>query len=258
VPTRVSIIIPTLNEEAALVQTLRCLMVLEPAAWEILIVDGGSVDKTIALAQAAQKEFSSKGLSSKTSFQVIYSQQAGRSIQMNQGAEIATGDVLCFLHADTLVPPDLIAVIQHTLSNPTIACGGFISLMAGKHNTRWSISFHNYLKTYYAPLLFRPHLFFFKGLRLLFGDQVMFCRRNTFWECGGFDANLPIMEEADLCLKLVKYGRICLINRVVQSSDRRVEKWGVLKANFIYSYIGFLWGIGVSAQSLKRFYEEIR
>ena len=129
--------------------------------------------------------------------------------------------------------------------------------MAGEKTTRWGVSLHNWLKTYYAPLLFRPHLFF-RGLRLLFGDQVMFTRSADFWECGGFDSNLPIMEEADLCLKLVRRGRIRLVNRIVQSSDRRVAHWGFFKATAIYLYIGFLWGIGVSPQYLKQFYKDIR
>ncbi|MBD2034916.1 TIGR04283 family arsenosugar biosynthesis glycosyltransferase [Phormidium sp. FACHB-592] len=242
---RVSIIIPTLNEAAALGRTLRCLSVLDPPAWEILVVDGGSRDETTAIAASI-------------SATVIHSEQAGRSIQMNRGAEAATGEILCFLHADTLVPDDLVTVIERTLGNPAIACGGFISLMTGTETTRWGVSLHNYLKTYYAPLLFHPYLFTFKGLRLLFGDQVMFCRREAFWACGGFDPALPIMEEADLCLKLLPHGRIRQVNRVVQSSDRRVAKWGALKATAIYLSVGFLWGMGASATTLKRFYEDIR
>jgi rSAM/selenodomain-associated transferase 2 len=242
---RVSIILPTLNEAASLGRTLRCLSLLDPPAWEVLVVDGGSQDETVAITTAI-------GVT------VIASEQTGRSVQMNQGAEAATGEILCFLHADTLVPDDLIAVIERTLADSTIACGGFISLMTGTETTCWSVSLHNYLKPYYAPLLVHPYLFFFKGLRLLFGDQVIFCRRSDFQACGGFDPALPIMEEADLCLKLTRYGRIRQVNRVVQSSDRRVATWGVLKATAIYAYIGFLWGMGVSATFLKRFYEDIR
>jgi rSAM/selenodomain-associated transferase 2 len=240
-----SIVIPTLNEAPCLGGTLRCLRLLEPPPAEIIVVDGGSQDETITIAR-------NYGISA------IFSPQAGRAIQMNQGAKAATGELLCFLHADTLVPPDLVTLIEMTLADSQVVCGGFISLMAGENTTRWGLSFHNYLKTYYAPLLFRPHLFFFKGLRLLFGDQVMFCRRTDFWQCGGFDPNLPIMEDADLCLKLVRRGRIRLLNRVVQSSDRRVAKLGVLKANAIYVWVGFLWGLGVSAIYLKRFYDDIR
>ncbi len=242
---RVSIIIPTLNEAACLERTLRQLSILNPAAWEILVVDGGSQDETVAIA-----------LTSKT--RLISSTTAGRSVQMNLGAQTATGDILCFLHADTLVPDDIVSVIQTTLCDRKIVGGGFISLMAGSHQTRWGFSLHNYLKTYYAPLLFRPHLFL-KGLRLLFGDQVIFCRRTDFLECDGFDAELPIMEEADLCLKLVRRrGKIKLVNRIVESSDRRVANWGELKAITIYLTIGFLWGFGVSARYLKQFYEDIR
>ncbi|MGB3642580.1 MAG: glycosyltransferase, partial [Rivularia sp. (in: cyanobacteria)] len=89
-------------------------------------------------------------------------------------------------------------------------------------------------------------------------DQVMFCRRNDFWDCGGFDRALPIMEDGDLCLKIARKGSIRLVNRVVLSSDRRVAKWGAIKANAIYLYIGFLWGIGVDTNYLKKFYQDIR
>ncbi|MCY7272176.1 MAG: TIGR04283 family arsenosugar biosynthesis glycosyltransferase [Phormidesmis sp. CAN_BIN44] len=240
----VSIVIPTLNEASSLRRTLRQLAILDPPALEVLVIDGGSQDETVAIAQTI-------GL------QVLLCDRAGRSVQMNRGANVAKGDILCFLHADTWVPDDLVAIIEQTLTDKHIACGGFISLMSGAQTTRWGISLHNYLKTYYAPLLFKPHLFL-KGLRLLFGDQVMFCRRSDFWDCGGFNEALPIMEDGDLCLRLVKKGRICQVNRVVQSSDRRVARWGSLKATAIYLYIGVLWGLGVSAAYLKRFYEDIR
>ncbi|MBD2776742.1 TIGR04283 family arsenosugar biosynthesis glycosyltransferase [Iningainema tapete] len=242
--SRVSIVIPTLNEATTLEPTLRQLTLLHPQMWEVIVVDGGSEDDTVAVAQ-------------RYGVKVLLCPQRGRSIQMNFGANAATGDILCFLHADTSVPHDLVAVIEHTLADVTAACGGFISLMAGAQTTRWGISLHNYLKTYYAPLLFKPHLFF-QGLRLLFGDQVMFCRRSDFWDCGGFDETLPIMEDGDLCLKLVTKGRIRLVNRIVQSSDRRVAKWGSWKATAIYLYIGILWGIGVPTTYLKQFYQDIR
>ncbi|WP_346289781.1 TIGR04283 family arsenosugar biosynthesis glycosyltransferase [Sphaerothrix gracilis] len=240
----VSVIIPALNEAAYLSRTLRQLSCLHPPVREVILVDGGSGDETVAIAQAA-------------GIKVIYADFPRRSHQMNLGAQQATGQFLCFLHADTQVPDDLAAVIEKTLSNPAIACGGFISLMTGPLRTHWGVSLHNFLKTYYAPLLFRPHLFW-RGCRLLFGDQVMFCPRSLFWRCGGFDAELPIMEEADLCVRLSQLGRICQVNRVVQSSNRRVAKWGPLKAHFIYLSIGCLWGLGVPAQRLKRFYEEVR
>ncbi|MBM0743437.1 TIGR04283 family arsenosugar biosynthesis glycosyltransferase [Phormidium sp. CLA17] len=241
---QVSIIIPTLNEASSLRRTLGQLTILDPPPAEVLVVDGGSQDETVAIAHLA-------------GVKVLACDRRGRSIQMNHGATLAKGNVLCFLHADTQVPDDLIAIIQRTLADQTVACGGFISLMTGPETTRWGISLHNYLKTYYAPLLFRPHRFF-GGLRLLFGDQVMFCRRFDFWDCGGFNEALPILEDGDLCLRLAKKGRIRQVNRIVQSSDRRVAHWGAWKATAIYLYVGCLWGVGVSADYLKQFYEDVR
>ncbi|HIK46919.1 MAG TPA: TIGR04283 family arsenosugar biosynthesis glycosyltransferase [Leptolyngbyaceae cyanobacterium M65_K2018_010] len=247
----VSIIIPTWNEARCLGRTLRGLRGLDPAPEEIWLVDGGSTDETVAIAQSLAQQLS-------LPLTVVSSQVPGRAIQMNLGAARASGDILCFLHADTLVPDDLITLMQTTLADRGTACGGFISLMAGPRTTRWGVTLHNTLKTYYAPLLFRPHLFFGQGLRLLFGDQVMFCRRSDFEACGGYDAELPIMEEADLCLKLCRFGRIRQINRVVQCSDRRVAALGPLKAHLIYILVGLLWSLGVPAPIVKGFYEEIR
>ncbi len=245
----VSIIIPTWNEAGCLGRTLASLHTLNPPPREVVLVDGGSTDRTVAIARA---------YGDRLPLTVLSAPARGRSAQMNLGARAAKGEILCFLHADTLVPDDLVRVVENTLANPSVACGGFIALMTGDCSIRWGISLHNALKTYYAPLLFRPHLFFVRGLRLLFGDQVMFCRQVDFLVCGGFDPTLPIMEDADLCLRLCRWGRIRQINRVVQSSDRRVAAWGGLKANTIYLMIGFLWGMGVPATILKRFYEEVR
>jgi rSAM/selenodomain-associated transferase 2 len=248
---RVSIVIPTLNEMSYLGLTLEQLSQLRPLPWQVIVVDGNSEDGTWEIIRTHQAQ--------NQTYEVIGVRSAGRgrSRQQNQGAALATGNILCFLHADTQVPQDLLAIIGQTLANPKVAGGGFISLMVGNGVTRWGISLHNFFKTYYGAFLFRPHLFI-RGLRILFGDQVLFCRTEDFRRCGGFDTNLPIMEDADLCLRLAQYGRICQVNRVVQSSDRRVRHWGEWKAMAIYMMIGFLWGIGLSGGFLKQFYEEIR
>ncbi|WP_080239723.1 TIGR04283 family arsenosugar biosynthesis glycosyltransferase [Spirosoma rigui] len=245
----ISIIIPTLNEERDLPRTLRLLQRLTPQPLEVIIVDGGSTDRTCQFADALRPCF--------RSLQIIGCAEAGRARQMNAGAAQATGDILCFLHADTALPDDALLVIQHTLNDPKTAAGGFISLMRGPSTTRWVTSFHNYIKTYYAPLLFRPRLFF-RGARLLFGDQVIFCRRGQFEAVGGYDSRMPIMEEADLLIRLVPFGRVRQVNRVVESSDRRVAAWGFWKANRIYLAIGMLWGLGYPPEKLKRWFEDVR
>ncbi|NQV10032.1 MAG: glycosyltransferase [Cyanobacteria bacterium] len=241
---RLSIIIPTLNEEAILLDTLRTVQALKPPAWEVLVVDGGSSDTTKTIARMA-------GVT------VIEAGKAGRAVQMNEGARRASGTLLCFLHADTRIPTDLVTVASGALADDAIACAGFVSLMRSDGKTRWLVSTLNLLKTHGAPLLFRPHLFI-RGFRLLFGDQVMITRRDTFWSVGGFNETLPLLEDGDLCLKLLSQGRIKLIRRLVFSSDRRVRQWGALKAIVMYLSIGILWGLGMPPSRMKRFYEDIR
>lgn len=250
---QVSIVMPLLNEATVLDRTLNSLMILDPPPQEILLVDGGSTDTTVSIARHYAEAYDQV-----TNISVVTATKRGRASQMNQGAAVAIGDILCFLHADTLVPDDLIALITQTLDPPDIVCGGFIALMCGNQITRWGMTLQNYLKTYYAALIARPYLFFCKGLRVLFGDQVMFCKKQAFWQCGGFDPALPIMEDAEFCLRIVQQGKIRLVNRIVQTSDRRLQQWGVWKATLVYHSIGWLWLMGVPAKFLKRFYEEIR
>ena len=88
----------------------------------------------------------------------------------------------------------------------------------------------------------------------------MFCRREDFNAIGGFDTAQTIMEEADLCQRMVRAGRgrVRQVNRKVWSSDRRVASWGVLKANLTFLYVGLMWGFGADPKSLARHYEDIR
>ena len=242
---RLSIIIPALNEAAALPATLASLAKLQPQPFEVLLADGGSTDETIAIAEAA-------------GIQILQSSVQGRSSQMNAGAAATSGDLLCFLHADTVLPPDFVSLAVEVLADRRTALAGFVSIMRGNKLRRLTTT-HNFLKTWYAPLLFRP-VSFFKGGRLLFGDQVMICRRADFEHVGGFDPNQIIMEEADLCLRMVRggRGRVRQVNRKVWSSDRRVAEWGPLKANLTYLRIGMLWGLGVPAERLVEHYENVR
>ena len=237
----VSIVIPMLDEAAALPRLIRVLASLDPAPLEILAVDGGSRDDSVAIAEAA-------------GWRVIRS-PAGRGIQVNTGVAAAAAPVVCVLHADTLPPDDMIAVIARVMADPRNALAGFTPLIAGE-TTRWGTSFHNWIKTWYAPLLVRPHLFL-RGVRLLFGDHAMFFRRADFLAVDGCDPGLPVMEEADLCIKLARLGRVRLINRVVHTSDRRIAAWGPLKANWIYFKVGILWAFGARGR-LERHYPHVR
>ncbi len=237
----VSIVIPVLDEAAALPRLIRVLSALHPAPAEIVMVDGCSADASVAIGQAA-------------GWRVITS-PAGRGIQVNAGVAAAHAPVVCVLHADTLPPDDMVAVIERVLADPRVVLAGFTPLITGE-KTRWGTSFHNWIKTWYAPLLVRPHLFF-RGVRLLFGDHAMFFRRADFLSVGGCDPGLPIMEEADLCIKLARLGRIRLVNRVVHTSDRRIVAWGPLKANWIYFKVGILWAFGARGR-LARHYPHVR
>lgn len=240
-----SIIIPALNEEAALPDTLASLARLSPRPHEIILSDGGSSDRTAALAEAA-------GLI------VIHGHPTGRASQMNTGAAHASGDQLCFLHADTLVPTDFVRIVERTLADRKTALGGCVSIMSGR-KLRWLTTAHNFLKTWYAPLIFRP-IGFLRGCRLLFGDQTLFCRREDFEAIDGFDSAQVIMEEADLCQRMVRAGRgrVRQVSRKVWSSDRRVAEWGSLRANLTYLYVGAMWGFGAEPKRLAQHYEDVR
>ncbi|KLI64413.1 glycosyltransferase [Aurantiacibacter marinus] len=240
--SRVSIVIPMLEEERALPALVEHIAKLDPAPAEVLAVDGGSNDRSTALAEAA-------------GWRVVQT-EAGRGRQINAGVAAAREDFVVVLHADTVPPVDMVAVIARTLSDSRISLAGFTPVLRGPEKTRWGTTAHNFAKTWYAPLLFRPHLFV-KGCRLLFGDHAMFFRQTQFLECGGCDPEAKVMEEADLCIRMTRFGRVKLVLRTVETSDRRIAEWGALKANWIYLKVGFLWGIGAKKR-LERYYPDVR
>ena len=234
----VAIVIPMLNEAAALPRLLRSLAALHPPPDEVL-----AVDASVAIASAG-------GL------RVVQHDVPGRATQINRGVDEARSPLVCVLHADTLLPDDAVAVMQAVLADKRTALAGFTPLLSGPTTVRWGTSLHNWLKTWYAPLLFRP-LLFLRGGRLLFGDHAMFFRRADFLVVGGCDASLRVMEDADLCIRLCRVGRVRLVNRVVITSDRRVAAWGALRANWIYLKVGMRWGMGLR-RGLERHYPDVR
>ena len=242
---KVSIIIPTLNEKKVLPQLFSNLDQLNPQPYEILFVDGPSKDDTELLIR-------------KNVYKLIKSIGKGRALQMNEGAYRSQGDLLVFLHADTLVPANLINTVIKTLRNRKIILAGFTSIMKGDGKIRKFITIQNTLKTYFGAFLYNPFRCLCFGFRLLFGDQVMFCRKADFLKVGGFDHELPVMEDADLCLRLNKFGVIRQIRERVYSSDRRVAMLGMTKAYIRYLKIFIFWKLGASAEWLRTQYEDIR
>lgn len=238
---QVALVIPVLNEEKALPALVDLVNSLKPKPAEIIVVDGGSTDRTCELVRAAGWR--------------LIETDSGRGRQINAGAEAASARYVCVLHADTRPPADMVAVICETLADDRIALASFTPLIRGE-KTRWGTTFHNWIKTWYAPLITRPHLFFC-GVRLLFGDHAMFFRSAQFRQIGGCTPGDAIMEEADLCVKFARLGKIRMVRRWVETSDRRIAAWGPLKANWIYFKVGILWAVGARSR-LEKNYPHVR
>jgi GT2 family glycosyltransferase len=240
---RVSIVAPMVNEAAEIPRFARMVRALSPPPFETILVDGGSGDGSASLAE-------SHGL------RVIASDRKGRAAQINAGAAAAAGDILFVIHLDTEVPADACAVVEETLADPKVALAGFTPIIAGPNGRRPVSTFHNWIKTWYAPMIFRP-LSFARGLRLLFGDHAMFFRKRDFERIGGLDPRMMIMEDADLCERLARIGRVRLLRRTIVTSDRRIAAWGPLRANWIYFKVGLLWTLGLHRAADKR-YPDVR
>lgn len=241
--TAVAIVVPMLDEAPVLPRLLRCLAALDPLPAEIIVVDGGSSDASVAVARTG-------GLT-------VIEGPRGRAAQCNAGIAATTAPIVCVLHVDTWLPDDGIDVIRRTLTDQRINLGGFTAILSGPEKVRWVTSFHNWIKTWYAPLIFRPHLFL-RGGRLLFGDHAMFFRRADFDAVGGFDARMMVMEEADLCVRMAQLGRARLVNRIVLTSDRRVARWGEWRANWVYLKVGVMWGLNIKPRSQGEHYPDVR
>jgi rSAM/selenodomain-associated transferase 2 len=218
-----SIIIPTLNEEQAIVN---CLMALQPLrdCCEIIVVDGGSTDNTGLLA---------KPLADK-----VISSAKGRAIQMNAGAENAEGDVLIFLHADTFLPDDAISQISLTIANKG-QWGRFDIKLSG-----W----HPMLKVISLFMNWRSRL---TGIAT--GDQVIFVNKYLFESVGRYPV-IPLMEDIALCKKLKFISPPICMKTKVTSSGRRWEQFGVFKAILLMWSLRLRYFLGDDPQTLALLY----
>lgn len=226
---RFSIIMPVLNEEAVL-ETHLSQLIRQCAHrdYELLIVDGGSHDATVSIAQHHGH--------------VIMSLR-GRATQMNAGAAVANGDVLIFLHADTQLPDNAFEAIERTLQAPNVVAGAF------------RICF-NCDRLPYRFVAFTANLR--SSVRKSFtGDQAYFIRTSSFRAIGGYPEQ-PLMEDLEIITRLRTIGKVVLLPQYVTTSARRHEKIGLLRSVLFMWYLRTLYTFGVSAAQLQRMYIDIR
>lgn len=221
--SRVSVIIPALNEAAHIAATLESVRKCSPH--EIIVVDGGSADATCAVAQ-------------KNGATVIRSKPA-RARQMNAGAAQATGNVLLFLHADTLLPDNWMRVVTDTLEQPGVAAGSFGFRVAERFPGSWLVEWTTNLRS--------------RWFQNPYGDQTQFLRRALFEELGGY-ADLPIMEDYELNHRLRKLGRVVTSEAAVITSGRRWKRLGLVRTTLTNKMMIAGFHVGVCPHKLARFY----
>jgi len=224
---RISIVIPVLNEEKSIAETVAALMPLKPH--ELIIVDGGSSDRTHEICNRLDV--------------TVFSSPRGRGLQMNHGARQATGDVLLFLHADTRLPGSSIDDIRGALRNPKCVGGRFDVQLDGVH---WMLGVIG------AMISMRSRM-----SRVATGDQGIFVRRGIFAELGGYP-DIPLMEDVAFSRALKRRGAVaCLRSRVITSA-RRWEKQGIWRTILRMWLLKLLYLVGVSPVRLKRYYGDAR
>ncbi|MBD1896851.1 TIGR04283 family arsenosugar biosynthesis glycosyltransferase [Coleofasciculus sp. FACHB-129] len=221
---RISIIIPVLNEAADTIRsTLASVQNVENV--EVIVVDGGSQNETIALVQS-------------WGVKVLFS-TAGRAYQMNAGATAATGDILLFLHADTSLPPGFEKLVPLTLAQTGTVAGAFeLKINSPIRSLRLVERMVNWRSRFFS---------------LPYGDQAIFLKASLFHDIGGFP-NLPIMEDFELICRLKRLGRIAITPAPVITSARRWQKLGVLRTTVINQIVILGYFLGVSPSQLVKFY----
>ncbi|MFE0642046.1 TIGR04283 family arsenosugar biosynthesis glycosyltransferase [Streptomyces sp. NPDC058877] len=222
-PPRVSIIVPVLNEEAAIHSAVSRLCRDFPDC-ELIVVDGGSTDATAELAALHATVVTSK---------------RGRARQMNEGARHATGDILWFVHADAAVDPAALGQIRACLADPRVVGGGL------------TIRFDR--RTLALAYLAWTSNARARRLHHVFGDQAMFVRRTAFDRLGGFP-DLAIMEDLEMSRRLHRHGRLCLLPATSTASSRRLVAHGTWRMIAFMQYLKLLYFAGVDPEAIRTRY----
>lgn len=184
------------------------------------------------------------------------SPKRGRGAQINFGVAQASSDIVCVLHADSILPVDAVNVIRKAMTEQVLALR-FTPRIAGPNGTRRSNRTQLAQNLVY-PVTDAASSIFQRRAWLLFGDHAMFFQtRGQFLAVGGCDETIVIMEEADLCIKLASLGRTKMNARWVWTSDRRITAWGRWRANWIYVKVGMMWAMG-ARKRLADHYPDIR
>ena len=223
----VSIIVPALNEASHMAATLRALQALEGDK-EILVVDGGSEDRTVDMANQA-------------GVRVLRSAR-GRGVQQHAGALQSRGDILWFVHADTIPPPNAIADIVSALNNSSVVGGNFGLIFDGGSRAARQL-------TGIYPAL--------RWLNLCYGDSGIFVRRTTYDAIGGFRA-FALFEDLDLVRRLRKVGRFVHLDTRIVTSSRRFENRNFAGMWIHWTALQLLYWAGVSPNLLARWYRSGR
>jgi rSAM/selenodomain-associated transferase 2 len=223
--SKLAIIIPVLDEGESIAAALDALADLRALGTEVIVVDGGSRDATIQRARLRADH--------------VISAPRGRALQMNAGAERASGDVLLFLHVDTRLPADVDHVVLNGLQRSGRAWGRFDVRIDGRSRllavVGWLMSMRSRLT----------------GIAT--GDQVIFVRRDAFQAVGGFPA-IALMEDIALCKRLKGVSRpLCLRERII-TSGRRWEKNGVLNTVLLMWRLRLAYFFGADPEKLAQQY----
>jgi rSAM/selenodomain-associated transferase 2 len=233
----ITVVIPTLNEERCLPGLLEHLagMTFD----EIIVVDGGSQDRTLKVVQPFALSTQHSALSTVR----LLAAPRGRASQMNAGAAAAHGDVLLFLHADTRLPADACAQIHGALSEPACVGGRFDVRFDRETGLGWLVSGLMNLRSRWT------------GIST--GDQAIFVRRPVFEKLGGF-ADLPLMEDVEFSRRLKAAGYVAALRAKVVTSYRRWNACGPIRTIMLMWWLRLLYWVGVSPHTLRHLYGEVR